>query len=582
MSFGTNASIGANAFGSTDNDNITSLELGAIGDNGTWQLSTIVAGAFAFNKLANVKIGAITANQAIGAAAFGNVLEKVEIASIKSGGLAIVGGAFVFAANKNVTITIGEIRAINNTPVLGAAAFTLATAASANKTATITLGAITAKGGNFTEGAFGTTANYTGTGGVSMIFSGDIEENAIDKMLFTDASRLKSVTFNGAIATQGLKDLATTKGVFYGIMNGATVTFNGVLAENAVGNHAFEQTTPATDKLTVVYTATPADATKVPFKTTQAFGTAALGAAPYPVTLKISNADLAATIRAAQDAAGTDNYLFRVGLVQVVKSLVVFQKTGTNTAYGRFFLSAADFANGMTIARHQDGITYNLYMTYVEDDATDKIVTINMQPIPSFDGYYRLDPTAEPLLSGEVILVKATGVSEAETEMKYTDFDGVQNTGADLFQALAAGTQKFKFSNTHTTNNQLINNTATPAELKNLFNAYPGGDQVSDIYFLSNPANGGGIKAQAWDIRSTGVYVAVGSYYAVAPYYASAAGARTARIVWNDGDDNTTGIESIVKKAAAKNSVIYNLAGQKVDANYKGIVIKNGKKMIQK
>jgi hypothetical protein len=37
-----------------------------------------------------------------------------------------------------------------------------------------------------------------------------------------------------------------------------------------------------------------------------------------------------------------------------------------------------------------------------------------------------------------------------------------------------------------------------------------------------------------------------------------------------------------VKTAKADNGYIYNLAGQRVDANYKGVVIKNGQKMIQK
>jgi hypothetical protein len=30
------------------------------------------------------------------------------------------------------------------------------------------------------------------------------------------------------------------------------------------------------------------------------------------------------------------------------------------------------------------------------------------------------------------------------------------------------------------------------------------------------------------------------------------------------------------------NATIYNLAGQKVDNSYKGLIIKNGKKMLQK
>ena len=43
----------------------------------------------------------------------------------------------------------------------------------------------------------------------------------------------------------------------------------------------------------------------------------------------------------------------------------------------------------------------------------------------------------------------------------------------------------------------------------------------------------------------------------------------------------TAGIQA-VKTAKAGNGFIYNLAGQRVDANYKGVVIKNGQKMIQK
>lgn len=43
-----------------------------------------------------------------------------------------------------------------------------------------------------------------------------------------------------------------------------------------------------------------------------------------------------------------------------------------------------------------------------------------------------------------------------------------------------------------------------------------------------------------------------------------------------------TGITNITTDEAAKNASVYNLAGQKVTKAYKGVVIKNGKKMIQK
>ena len=46
-------------------------------------------------------------------------------------------------------------------------------------------------------------------------------------------------------------------------------------------------------------------------------------------------------------------------------------------------------------------------------------------------------------------------------------------------------------------------------------------------------------------------------------------------------DLDATAIKS-VKKADKADGATYNLAGQKVNASYKGVVIKNGKKFIQK
>ena len=43
-----------------------------------------------------------------------------------------------------------------------------------------------------------------------------------------------------------------------------------------------------------------------------------------------------------------------------------------------------------------------------------------------------------------------------------------------------------------------------------------------------------------------------------------------------------TGINNVESKEAGNGSAFYNLAGQRVDANYKGIVICNGKKMLKK
>lgn len=46
-------------------------------------------------------------------------------------------------------------------------------------------------------------------------------------------------------------------------------------------------------------------------------------------------------------------------------------------------------------------------------------------------------------------------------------------------------------------------------------------------------------------------------------------------------DEEATGIQTI-EAASAANGAIYNLAGQRVDKSYKGIVIVNGKKYLNK
>lgn len=44
----------------------------------------------------------------------------------------------------------------------------------------------------------------------------------------------------------------------------------------------------------------------------------------------------------------------------------------------------------------------------------------------------------------------------------------------------------------------------------------------------------------------------------------------------------TDGINGIVSDKAAKNAPVYNLSGQRVDSSYKGVVIRNGKKFVNK
>ena len=98
------------------------------------------------------------------------------------------------------------------------------------------------------------------------------------------------------------------------------------------------------------------------------------------------------------------------------------------------------------------------------------------------------------------------------------------------------------------------------------------------VYALTNGTNGGfGFTFYA------GTKISDTGFYVITEKRPAEAGARL-NTIWLDENGNpegeATAIESV--KNIANDGVIYNMAGQKVDANYKGIVIKNGKKMIQK
>ena len=56
----------------------------------------------------------------------------------------------------------------------------------------------------------------------------------------------------------------------------------------------------------------------------------------------------------------------------------------------------------------------------------------------------------------------------------------------------------------------------------------------------------------------------------------------TASLVKVEAFDVVTGINAVRTMVENENAPIYNLAGQRVDKSFKGVVIKNGKKFIQK
>lgn len=93
--------------------------------------------------------------------------------------------------------------------------------------------------------------------------------------------------------------------------------------------------------------------------------------------------------------------------------------------------------------------------------------------------------------------------------------------------------------------------------------------------YVPNGAYGYNASTGAFSKASAADAVTIDAFRA---YITSTSGARTLDVNFGDG---TTGIEK-VKKTENNYDSIYNLSGQSVSPNYKGIVIKNGKKMIQK
>lgn len=100
------------------------------------------------------------------------------------------------------------------------------------------------------------------------------------------------------------------------------------------------------------------------------------------------------------------------------------------------------------------------------------------------------------------------------------------------------------------------------------------------VYFLRDLAGG---KEFGWKQRSDDSIIEVSPNNQLFLLY-PAATSGAPRLIWLDGseeDQTTTGIDH-VGVSVENNGAIYNVAGQKVSASYKGLVIKNGKKFIQK
>ncbi len=223
-----------------------------------------------------------------------------------------------------------------------------------------------------------------------------------------------------------------------------------------------------------------------------------------------------------------------------------------------YYFVKAPAAKDLEIAKAQEsGAKVTIYQAYTDQYksaitlAQNDIVDIYVVPLKVSGGKY-------VVAAGEVVIiksdkedgVKATPITASVTGTMLSDADGILNELAVTAAAQSALDVK------------------TGADFLN--------SGANDVWFFNNPtASGFGFtkydQTKQKGLSKDCVYIQTAL---------STASARVS-LIWLDDEGNTTAIQKVETKSA-DNGAIYNLRGEKVNASYKGLVIKNGKKFIQK
>jgi hypothetical protein len=203
----------------------------------------------------------------------------------------------------------------------------------------------------------------------------------------------------------------------------------------------------------------------------------------------------------------------------------------------------------VVIAKEQEsGANVSIYQAYY--DVVGDALNIYFMPLQVVGGLYGID-------DGEVVIIKSD---------KEDAVEAAPGTAADV-------TMVKDFAGA--TLNELQITAGAMSKLAVMSNASYLNNGDNDVWFFNNPATSGFGFTKYNSAKQSGL--AANCVNMQTPVTAAA----RVNIIWLD-ESNTTAIQNIQAKAATQNGVIYNVAGQKVSASYKGLVIKDGKKYIQK
>jgi hypothetical protein len=394
---------------------------------------------------------------------------------------------------------------------------------------------------------------------ISGAFKGVIGDDNVAKPAF---KKLTSVVFKGNVVAG-----AITAGAFSYCDKLATVTFLGALEAAAVKDQAFVDYTSATKvyagqsnynadtnphPLTITYN--PASTTAPNAFVVTAFGKAD---GSFPATAEPAEIDYAKLVTTTAyavtiKAAGIHNLY--VSADPATFALTV-AKGGSSSYYYAKLFATVPYKIAKTQPNGKDAYVYTAYVD-------QKDAAIYMENLHIYEGFYWI-PANTP------VIVK----SKEADDIVLTEDDGL------TYNSVMYKTQ----SATADATNEIQCDAAdqTGLHLKET-------QKTKDFYFLAPFADFGFLWSKFKDERviygyTNGAYDTTkkstsADFYVICPKIA--AGSRL-NVIWLDGSEEATAIQG-VKKAAANDGAIYNLAGQKVNAAYKGVVIKDGKKYMQK
>lgn len=230
-------------------------------------------------------------------------------------------------------------------------------------------------------------------------------------------------------------------------------------------------------------------------------------------------------------------------------------KNGNN----KYFVKYNSMTENIKIAK-TDGKVYAAYNA--DDDAT-----IVMQQFKTNGGYYHI-------AAGDNVII-ITDLEKVPYETS-TVVGGSTFTGAGAIETPGKGSSWLK-SAADASRENMLNYITTEGGVKRsvLEDALPGPGYY--IFAWSNTTS-----ATGWLKITSGSSFPQKTLYIYAKPTEAAA---SARVIWLDEngfvEDETTSINTIQNVEEAGDATIYNVAGQKVNASYRGLVIKNGKKFMK-